>query len=103
MAKIHEKFKTYYGELLHKEEIISKGIIFSDWEDKETAKFITDLSKIGINNIFIDVEEGNDYSDTLFFEINQNTDLKALLLLITSKCPHEFDEITPNCFRMWFD
>lgn len=42
-------------------------------------------------------------SDTLFFETDQDTNYPELMVLITKLRPDEFDQQTPNCFRMWFD
>jgi asparagine synthetase A len=98
----HNKYGTIYGELMSGDEMLAKGIPYNDWEIEETEKYIESLNEAGVINIVFDVEDDT-FSSSMFFEIDKNTDLKKILLLITDKHPSEFGEETDNCFRMWFD
>ena len=50
-----------------------------------------------------DIEDDNTWTATMFFETDENTDFKKLMLLIVGYHPDEFTEETPNHFRLWFD
>lgn len=99
MSKRSRKYGAYYGELIEAND----NIIYCDWDEESTQGLIKDLKECGVTEILFDVEDDNDYSDTVFFETTENTDFKKLLLTIINCRPDEFSEETPHHFRMWFD
>lgn len=99
MRNISAEYGSYYGKLLE----YDNHIIYSDWTDSQTEEFIEKLMNAGVVKVFLDVENGDDYSSTMFFETTDNTDFRELMVLIANIRPHEFSEETPHHFRMWFD
>lgn len=100
MSRKHAKYGTYYGDLYSHQEMIENEFSYSDID---TESFINELLECGVVEILFDVEEGEDYSDTVFFEVDDNTDMCSLMCLIANKRPHEFSMESDKCFRMWFD
>lgn len=96
-----KKYGTYYGEIVYEKDL-PENFTIKDI-DNETDDFLEQLNEIGVKNIAFDIENENDYSDTIFFEVDDYTDMNRLLVLITKYRPHEFSEESNNCFRMWFD
>ena len=94
-----KKYGTYYGELVPYNEELS----YNDWGTNDTEIFIENIKAAGVTEVVLDIEDGNDYSSTMFFETNEKTDFKELMLMIAAVRPHEFSEETENHFRMWFD
>jgi hypothetical protein len=46
----------------------------------------------------------NNESDTIYIEIDPNAnDLKEVFSIIIKERPNEFDEISKNIFRFWWD
>jgi CTP:phosphocholine cytidylyltransferase-like protein len=101
MNKKHEKFGTYYGELIKVDS--STEYEFSDFSVKETQEFIAELEKSGVKEIYLDLEPGCIFSDTMFFKTDDSADFKHLLGVITIMRPHEFSEVSEHHWRMWFD
>jgi len=64
---------------------------------------VNDLRELGVVEILLDVLNGDDYSDTLFFKTTEETNFKDLIVMIANIRPHEFSQETPHHFRMWFD
>lgn len=100
MNKKNEKYGVYYGELV--EFDYTTHMIFSDWTERETSIFCEKLEECGVTEIMFDIIKNN-CSDTMFFETNNETDYKKLMLEIHSKYPDEFTEETLNHFRIWMD
>jgi hypothetical protein len=103
-------YGTYFGELKTFEEMqfetnenFSYAAFSGSEPTEKTEEFVKSLRSVGVEEILFDVEDLNDYSDTLFFRSGEKTDLKALMLIIVPMRPHEFSEESPNHFRMWFD
>lgn len=99
-----EKYGSYYGELIDYNVILEQEMPFSwrDYDDIRTFELIEKLKGCGVTEVVFDVED-EDYSDTLFFSTNENTDFKSLLLIIGNIRPDEFSEESDGCYRMWFD
>lgn len=98
---IHEKFGDYYGELV--EITPDTEIIYADCSLGETQSRVEEILDTGAKSIFFDVEDDEMYSSTMFISTDSNTDFKELMLIVAKMRPHEFNEITPYHFRMWFD
>lgn len=92
-----EKYGTYYHKLVKYEQ----GLYFNDIQ--ETNKLIKKMFNCGVTEVYLDVEEDEDYSDTLFFGTDENTNFKELMFIVMNVKPDEFSEETPYHYRMWFD
>ena len=97
MSKKDEKYGNYYREWVKYEP----GLWFSDIQ--ETNKLIEKMFNCGVTEIYLDVEDGDDWSDILFFGTNENTNFKDLMNIVMDIRPDEFSEETPYHFRMCFD
>lgn len=65
---------------------------------------IEELKNIGCSNVSNGVEEsGKIKYDTIFFTINEKTDMKKLLIWLSKNRPDEFWETELNTFRAWWD
>ena len=99
MGNKHEQYGTYYGELENFED--NDNLQFAD---TNTEDLVNKMKECGVIEILLDVEDDNDdYSDTLFFKTDENTDFKSLIVLIVNTRPDEFSEESDHHFRMWFD
>ena len=97
--KIHPKFGNYYGKLIAAdtlEDFKMRGV-------KDTEQFIVDMKEMGEKNLIFDVENLNDYSDTCFFEVDNDTEIVELMVYLIKLRPDEFNQTSRNCFRIWFD
>ena len=106
LGNIHKGFGTYYGDLLtYKQALIEteEEFTYSNWSFEATEEFVKDLLEAGVEEILFDLDDDNDYADTVFFKTNEKTDFKSLLSIITAKRPDEFSEESNHHFRMWFD
>lgn len=100
MSKKSEKYGVYYGEIVNYKD--NNNILFNGFD--KTPKIMDKLYSYGVLEIYFDFEDGYDnYSSTLFFETDKNTDFKSLMVYIINLRPDEFTEETTNHFRMWFD
>lgn len=104
MSKHSDKFGTYYGEIVEvTPEQYENGDTDLLWNDNvETADVIAELHAAGTTT-FMDVEDGDDYSATLFIVGSIGTDWKAVMLTLMRYRPDEFSEESENVFRAWFD
>ena len=64
---------------------------------------MSELYDTGVKYIYFDITNDNSYSSTMFFETDENTDFKELMVLIGKFSLDEFSEESPHHFRMWFD
>jgi len=96
-----KKYGTYYGELINGNEI-SEDFHYLDYPAQEC---VDALKELGVKEIFFDYDkdEQDEWADTMFFEVDKNTNMNDLLVYIAGMRPEEFSEESPNCFRMWFD
>lgn len=96
------QYGTYYGTLT---DCISNTECFAynEMSRTDTQKLLDTLYNAGVKNIFLDVVGSNNWSDTLFFETDDNTDFKELMVIIANVRPTEFSEEMLHHFRMWFD
>jgi len=101
MNKKSEKYGIYFGELIGPSNL-SEDFYYG--EDYTAAEVVNRLNAHNLSEIVFDVENDRDnYADTLFFEVNENTDMVGLMVSIVNMRPHEFEQTSENCFRMWFD
>lgn len=94
-----KRFGSYYGELVR--VYIDSDLKFTDIDD--TEDLIQQLLDVGVREIYFDINDGNDYSDTMFFSTDKLTDFKELMIIIACVKPDEFSEESPYNYRMWFD
>jgi len=94
-----EKYGTYFGVLVDFKD--NPDLIYCDWGN--TKDQMQRLYDYGVREIMFDIEDDEDYSNTLFFETDENTDFHSLMCIIANFRPHEFSEETEHHFRMWFD
>ncbi|MCK9446121.1 hypothetical protein M0Q50_04425 [bacterium] len=97
MSKKDDKYGNYYQELVKYED----GIYFNDIQ--KTNKLVKKMFDCGVTEVYVDVKDGTDYSDTLFFGTDKYTNFKELMSIIMTIRPDEFSEETPYHYRMWFD
>lgn len=103
MSNKHKDYGTYYGKLVPFNKVPEDFKYSTNLTSDETFKFIKKLHNCKVLEIFFDIDEYEDYSDTLFIKVDDNTDMNKLLVLLCSMRADEFHETSPNCFRMWFD
>lgn len=103
MHKKSKKYGTYFGKLVNYKKVNEDFKYNYNWNDSQSEKFLKELEECGVTEIVFDIDDYNDDSNTMFFETNENTDFKKLLVLIATSLPDEFSEITEHHFRMWFD
>ena len=99
MRNESEKYGTYYGELTP----YNSEHYYGYWDLSETQDFVENIKEAGVTEVLLDIEDGDDNSSTMFFETNDKTDFKELILMIVAIRPDEFSEESENHFRMWFD
>ena len=101
MIKQHEHYGAYYGNLVNSDEL-NYGFVYAGLDENETETMISSMKDAGVVDIWFDIEDEY-WSDTMFFQTDENTDLKKLMLIVTNIGPNEFSEESDNHFRMWFD
>ncbi len=102
MSNKNKKYGNH-GKLFSAFPTSLNDICYHDMTDNETNEFLQKLLYLGVLEAYFDIEDNENHSCTLFFEIGKNTNLKDLMILIAKQRPHEFSEESENCFRMWFD
>lgn len=103
MFKKSKKYGTYFGKLVSSDKVNEDFHYNYNWEQYDTEKIIKKFKECGVTEILFDIEDDEDHSDTMFFETNENTDFKKLMVYIVDCRPDEFSEETEHHFRMWFD
>jgi hypothetical protein len=99
MSKQHERFGNYYGVMTP----WNPSLHFANMDLQETETFMKSLKDVGVVEIYLDIDDDNDWSSTLYFTTDENTDYKTLMVIITKQRPDEFSEESSCAFRMWFD
>ena len=94
MGNYNDKYKNHYGKLVEIKK--DDEIYLGQYEES----YSNEILKCNFKECFYDIELENNYSDTIFFEIDENTNL---ILLIGKLHPDEVHNTSPNCFRLWFD
>ena len=101
MRNEHPQFGTHYG-VLTKVNAESE-LFYADNNLVESQNLYEDMLMVGVKEIFLDVENEDDYSATMFFSTDEGTDFKSLMIIVTNLRPHEFSQKAEHHFRMWFD
>ena len=98
---IHPKYGPYHGKLVPLDEL-PEDIDFTAGDIKELTK---DFAALGVTEVLCDVYEDEDdpWTNTIFFTTTDQTDYKYLMVALLQMHSYEFEEITPNCFRAWYD
>ena len=65
----NKKYRNYYGELVNVKDIIKVDFFY--FGDHRMSDIIEQLDACKIKEALVDVEEQDDYSATLFFEVDK--------------------------------
>ncbi len=97
----HKQFGEYYGVLTPVNA--ESELFFADNGLGESQNLYEDMLMVGVKEIFLDIEDDDDYSSTMFFSTDEGTDFKSLMIIVTNLRPDEFTQFAEHHFRMWFD
>lgn len=97
---------SYYGNLVTLEEFIDNEEFSFETNHlqgrRDTIEYLEKFKNLGVAEILLDVNDGA--ADTIFFRINNNTDLASLMVHIHAWRPDEFTrQDNENWFRLWWD
>jgi len=68
---------------------------------EDTKKIYGILSKCGCKDIILLNDEHG--ADTVYFEVTRETKMADLLGSMNDLRPDEINQVTKNCFRLWWD